>query len=136
MAEEKLHRWYELLNQEPKKGKWFIEDRIEELNIEINRLYRRKHFLKKKNYEKLDLEAIRAIPIGEIMPLEASYSDSKRSKHLCPLHNEKTPSFVIFEETNSWYCFGCGEGGSNYDLIMKLHKCTFIEAAKFLNDYL
>ena len=29
---------------------------------------------------------------------------------LCPFHNEKTPSFVVYPETQSFYCFGCAAG--------------------------
>src|SRR5215211_4248019 len=36
----------------------------------------------------------------------------------CPLpnHNERTPSFTVYTETNSWYCFGCLEGGDVVEL--------------------
>lgn len=32
-------------------------------------------------------------------------------KALCPFHNESTPSFVVYPETESFYCFGCNVGG-------------------------
>ncbi len=34
-----------------------------------------------------------------------------RYKGLCPFHGEKTPSFVVYPNTRSWYCFGCNDGG-------------------------
>lgn len=37
---------------------------------------------------------------------------------ICPLHSENTGSFRYYEETNSFYCFGCGRGGD----VIKLHQ--------------
>lgn len=35
----------------------------------------------------------------------------------CPFHNERTPSFKIYLENNSFYCYGCGAGGSIIEFI-------------------
>jgi len=53
---------------------------------------------------------------------------------LCPFHSEKSPSFRIYEKTQSWYCFGCGAGGSVIDFVMKRFDLSGIDAAKRLND--
>ena len=36
---------------------------------------------------------------------------------LCPFHNEKTPSFVVYPDTQSFYCFGCGAAGDGCCII-------------------
>jgi len=58
----------------------------------------------------------------------------KRFVSLCPFHNEKTPSFMVYPETNSFHCFGCGEHGDQINLVMKLHGIDFISAVKLLNN--
>jgi len=50
----------------------------------------------------------------------------------CPLHDDQDPSFVIYNEKNTWYCFGCNEGSDSIDLYMKLNKVSFIDAVKYL----
>ena len=39
---------------------------------------------------------------------------------LCPFHNEKTPSFTVYNDTQSFYCFGCGAGGDAIGFIKKI----------------
>lgn len=51
---------------------------------------------------------------------------------LCPLHNEKHPSFYIYPETNSCWCFGCCQGGNVINFIRLLKNCSFQEAVKYL----
>lgn len=51
---------------------------------------------------------------------------------LCPFHGEKTPSFNIYTESNSFYCFGCGVGGNVISFVMKIENLDFVEAVKFL----
>ena len=51
---------------------------------------------------------------------------------LCPFHTEKTPSFVVYPETQSFYCFGCGAGGDVITLIKKISNLEYVEAVKLL----
>lgn len=60
----------------------------------------------------------------------------KRLKCKCIFHNEKSPSLVIYPETNSYYCFGCGEGGSIIDLVMKTQGMTVSQAVKKLSSFI
>ena len=52
----------------------------------------------------------------------------------CPFHQEKTPSCKIDPAENLWHCFGCGEGGTVFTYVMKLHNVTFREAVHMLAD--
>ena len=51
---------------------------------------------------------------------------------LCPFHSEKTPSFVVYPETQSFYCFGGGAGGDVITFIKKINNLDYVEAVKYL----
>lgn len=51
---------------------------------------------------------------------------------LCPFHNEKTPSFTVYNDTQSYYCFGCGSGGDAVTFIKNIENLDYIDAVKFL----
>jgi DNA primase len=54
-------------------------------------------------------------------------------KACCPFHSERTPSFVVNGDTQSWRCFGaCAEGGDVFNFAMKMHGWTFGEAIREL----
>ena len=53
---------------------------------------------------------------------------------LCPFHNEKTPSFTVYPETSSYYCFGCHVGGDVITFIRNIENLDYIDAVKFLAD--
>ena len=54
---------------------------------------------------------------------------------LCPFHEEKTPSFTLYPETNSFYCWGCGASGTVIDFVKKYHHLGFVQAITYLLDY-
>lgn len=58
----------------------------------------------------------------------------RTSKGLCPFHNEKTPSFVVYRDTQSFYCFGCGAGGDVITFVRKMNNLDYIDAVKLLAD--
>lgn len=51
-----------------------------------------------------------------------------------PLHQEKTPSFVVNRSKNVWYDFGIGKGGSIIDFGILYHKTTIPELLQLLSD--
>ncbi len=51
---------------------------------------------------------------------------------LCPFHSEKTPSFTVNPEKKLFKCFGCGEGGTVFQFIMKQEGVDFVEAVKLV----
>lgn len=51
---------------------------------------------------------------------------------LCPFHGEKTASFTVYPDTDSFYCFGCGIGGDVINFIRHIENLDYIDAVKYL----
>ena len=75
---------------------------------------------------------------NDIESVIAPYVDLKRRGKnlvgLCPFHNEKTPSFTVYPENGSFYCFGCGAGGDVFTFTKLINNLDYIEAVKLLAE--
>lgn len=81
----------------------------------------------------ISIERARNANMLDLYSWERLKKNYSRYVACCPLHGEKTPSFTIYTTNNSWYCFGCGEGGGPIDFIMKLKDCSFKDAVEILS---
>ncbi len=53
---------------------------------------------------------------------------------LCPFHGEKTPSFTVYPENGSFYCFGCKVGGDVFTFTKLIENLDYIDAVRLLAD--
>ena len=73
----------------------------------------------------------------DIVDVIGQYTTLKKAgrnfKALCPFHNEKTPSFIIYPDQGTWHCFGaCNTGGDVFTFLMKRENIDFGEALRRL----
>lgn len=69
--------------------------------------------------------------IGETVQLRRV---GKNFRGLCPFHSEKTPSFYVSSDRQTYHCFGCGRGGDIYSFVMEREGLSFPEALSMLAD--
>lgn len=122
---------------------WFVREimkvgEIQEL-LELKReLYRLKRYLPQpKSIGRVDQDRIdraKEYPILQIAEIGIQEIKMCGSTYrcLCPYHDERTPSFYLYPQTNTFHCYGCQVHGDVISLTEKLHNLNFIEAVKFL----
>ncbi len=73
---------------------------------------------------------------NDIESVVSSYVHLKKhgriANGLCPFHSEKSPSFTVYPENQSFYCFGCGAGGDVITFVRRIENLEYVEAVKFL----
>lgn len=76
--------------------------------------------------QKLDVAEV----LGDYIQLKPAGTGSLKA--LCPFHTERTPSFHVSRERQSWHCFGCDKGGDIFSFVMEMDGLTFPEALRLL----
>ena len=70
--------------------------------------------------------------VSRYVPLQRSGRSYKAS---CPFHQEKTPSFYVFPDRQTWRCFGaCATGGDIFSFVMRAENLEFAQALKRLAE--
>ena len=72
--------------------------------------------------------------VEEVGLVVALRKAGKSFQGLCPFHNERTPSFCVFPESQTWRCFGCNEGGDVFTFVEKQQGLDFREALRYLAE--
>ena len=85
----------------------------------------------------MDMDVVRQIKERlDIVELVGDYVVLRRVgrqyQGLCPFHSEKTPSFYVSPERQSYHCFGCGAGGDVFSFFMAQEGVDFAEARRIL----
>lgn len=128
---EHYTKWFDLQHKESRQE---IEGQIKKLQFSLSHL---DELEGKKEVKQTNGVSEEEIAKAKEVPITNFYTD-RLSKHnklatgRCPFHNEKTGSFTIYLDQNTFWCYGCQSGGTVVDFVMKQNGITFLEAVKRL----
>jgi len=103
------------------------------IDIQLKTMLNLKNLMSRPDYHK-NREKAKRVKITNI------YSGELKSGRIlvgkCPFHEDTgNPNFRLYTDTNSWYCFRCGEGGDVITFMMKLKSCNYVQAIRELLKY-
>jgi len=123
--------WFDQSHQESRQE---VERQIKKLQFSLSHL---DEIDGKTKTQKTNGVSEQDVARAKEIPITHFYTD-KLSKHnklatgRCPFHNEKTGSFTIYLDQNTFWCYGCGAGGTVIDFVMRQNNCDFLQAVKTL----
>lgn len=87
------------------------------------------------NKKELNVESARRFPIQDLYDFENRKEFRSRIQCSCPFHKDKTPSMIIYKDSNTYHCFSCQSGGDAISFTMNLNGLKFVDAVNFLNGW-
>ncbi len=123
-------------------SRWFWKEAVKicllpvpyrQAEANLKRLARLKLLASDEKYNSAAQDLERRRILAKQTPILSLYSFKKlrrvgsRQTALCPFHNDKTPSFMIYPD-NTFHCFGCGAAGDAIDFVKQLKGCSFADA--------
>ena len=110
-------------------------DRVGAVVLQLERRRATRNTLE-DNFREIVTEVLSATDLVDVIgaQLELKSSGGPRFKALCPFHNEKTPSFIVNRDRQTYYCFGCQKHGDALSFIQEHDGLTFMEALQRLAD--
>lgn len=133
-VKDKLGRWFwrEVVKMDIKKDLLEYNKQIFRLN-RLNRLEKGKPLTQKILSEDGVENAKQASIVDIASPIVTKLRKvGKNYIGLCPFHQEKHPSFYIYLDTNSFYCFGCQKGGDVIKFVELAYNYSFKQAVEYL----
>jgi hypothetical protein len=91
--------------------------------------------LVRQNTDKAIIARANTVPIMHVLKHYGIRVDPYNHKAICPFKahkngRENTPSFSVFEETNTFKCFGCGRGNQPVNFVAEMDQCQYEKAAR------
>jgi hypothetical protein len=138
-----LDRWIGFYAGAPKNSFWYIDGEVSIIKTGLEK-YRRNLFWIEKTIKRcenneivvdnsFDVDEIKArVDVSRLLGIKPDQRGTGKEFYKCPLHNEKTASFVWNTEEKYYCCFGCQEKGDIINLYQKLYKCDFVTACREL----
>ena len=129
-------RMTEFFVEDHKKEITLLQKKLEWQNLKLSSLIDKDASDKLIDWKKR-IELIKfTLPIEQVV---GKYVKLRKSGNKftgkCPFHDDRNPSFVVYPETSTFYCFGCQKSGDIFTFVMEIEKLSFKEAVELLSRY-
>ncbi len=88
-------------------------------------------YIKKEKIEEIKEKSDIVSVVSDYLPVKKS---GRYYMGNCPFHHEKTPSFFLYPETNTFHCFGCGKHGDSISFLIELESLDYVTTLKKLAE--
>jgi len=107
-----------------------VEQKMKKLSFNLS-LMDEKKTVSTNSVNESDIAKAKEVPITNFFTGRL-HKHNKLAVGKCPFHNEKTGSFTIYLNQNTFYCYGCSAGGTVIDFVMRVQNLDFLSAVKYL----